>query len=152
MTVNSQIKIASKQIIDLFFDSSDDAISMVLKLQGQAVCNRRKVAAVLLRNRITIEAHHNGPIYSDFNNCKRCFIDKNHQSCTPCAFEHAEARCCHSAKLGDTLLTSTSPCIQCAKLIIGSGISTIFFLDEYSDITPLNLLLLNNVFVYRIKR
>ena len=41
---------------------------------------------------------------------------------------------------GTTLYTTHSPCMNCAKLIINSGIRRVMFWEEFRDLEPLNLL------------
>ncbi len=38
------------------------------------------------------------------------------------------------------MYTTMSPCIDCAKLMINAGVSTVIYLEEYRDTAPLDLL------------
>lgn len=44
-----------------------------------------------------------------------------------------------------SLFVTLSPCFECAKLILASGIKQVVYLNEYRDITPLNMLRNNGV-------
>ena len=50
-------------------------------------------------------------------------------------------QCSEGQCKGATAYVSLSPCLQCSKLIIQSGIKRVVFREEYRDVTPLILLL-----------
>lgn len=51
---------------------------------------------------------------------------------------------------GADLYTTLSPCFECAKLIIQSGIKAVYYLDEYRNTEGLDLLEKSNVKVIKI--
>jgi len=53
---------------------------------------------------------------------------------------------------GADLYTTTSPCFECSKLIIQSGIKRVFYSEEYRDIEGLQLLNKAHVDVIRLNR
>lgn len=55
------------------------------------------------------------------------------------------------SSLGATLFCTHSPCIECAKLIYQSGISTIYYKEQYRDEKGLNFLRLSGVNVHQYK-
>ena len=53
--------------------------------------------------------------------------------------------------LGATLFVTHSPCIQCAKLILQSGISNVFYSENYRDDSGLTFLEKSGIIVEQIK-
>ncbi len=94
-------------------------------------CVRRKVGAILVNNQMIISDGYNGTP-SGFENC--CEIDEN---TTKPYVLHAEANAItkvaksNNSSLGATLYVTASPCMECAKLIIQSGIKRVVFSDAY---------------------
>lgn len=96
-------------------------------------CERRKVGAIIVKDRMIISDGYNGTP-SGFENCCE---DENGQ--TQWFVLHAEANAIlklasstQSAK-GATLYLTLSPCKDCSKLILQSGIDKIVYIDDYSD-------------------
>ena len=133
-------KYSSESLAHLLFGNSWLIFTELQNICRTSRCARRKVAAILVRDGLPIAGYQNGPMWAALNTCVRCQRTRTLQASHPCAFEHAEARCCAHANPGDMLLTTTSPCLDCARLIIRSGISTVVYLDTYSDVVPLDLL------------
>ena len=52
--------------------------------------------------------------------------------------------------LGATLFVTHSPCLECAKLIYQSGISEVYYADEYRDNTGINFLIASGIAVYKV--
>ena len=94
-------------------------------------CVRRKVGALLVKDQMIISDGYNGTP-SGFENC--CEIDEN---TTKPYVLHAEANAItkvaksSNSSLGSTLYVTASPCMECAKLIIQSGIKRVVFSDNY---------------------
>lgn len=94
-------------------------------------CKRRQVGALLVKNRMIISDGFNGTP-SGFEN--QCEDDNN---TTKPYVLHAEANAITKvAKSGNssegaTLYITTAPCIECAKLIIQSGITRVVYSEEY---------------------
>ncbi len=94
-------------------------------------CKRRKVGALLVKDKMIISDGYNGTP-SGFENI--CEDDKNK---TKNYVLHAEANAITKvAKSGNssenaTLYVTTSPCIECSKLIIQSGIKRVVFAEKY---------------------
>ncbi|HKK67787.1 MAG TPA: dCMP deaminase family protein [Bacteroidales bacterium] len=103
-------------------------------------CDRRKVGALLVKERMIISDGYNGTPAGFENDCE----DENHL--TKPYVLHAEANAITKvAKSGNdsegaTLYVTTSPCIECSKLIIQAGIVRVVFLDRYSNTEGLELL------------
>ncbi|MCJ8497597.1 dCMP deaminase family protein [Chryseobacterium salipaludis] len=96
-------------------------------------CERRKVGAIIVKDRMIISDGYNGTP-SGFENCCE---DENGK--TLWYVLHAEAnailklsRSTQSAE-GATLYLTLSPCKECSKLILQAGIRKLVYIDEYSD-------------------
>ena len=94
-------------------------------------CKRRQVGALLVKDRMIISDGYNGTPSGFENICE----DEN--GVTKPYVLHAEANAITKvAKSGNnskgaTLYVTASPCMECAKLIIQSGISRVVYSDEY---------------------
>jgi dCMP deaminase len=103
-------------------------------------CERRKVGALIVRENMIISDGYNGTPSGFPNQCE----DENNKS-LPYVL-HAEAnaitkvaRSSNSSE-GATLYVTASPCIECAKLIIQSGIKRVVYGEEYRLADGINLL------------
>ena len=94
-------------------------------------CKRRQVGALLVKNQMIISDGYNGTPSGFENNCE----DDNNPS-LPYVL-HAEANAItkvarsNNSSAGATLYVTASPCIECAKLIIQSGIVRGVYGEEY---------------------
>lgn len=114
-------------------------------------CVRRKVGAIIVKDKMIISDGYNG---------------------TPCGFEnvcefeetgktkpyvlHAEANAItkvaksQSSSDGSTLYVTASPCIECAKLIIQAGIRRVVYADSYHATDGIELLGRANIDVVQL--
>lgn len=103
-------------------------------------CNRRKVGAILVKDNMIISDGYNGTP-SGFENC--C---EDAQGRTFPYVLHAEANaitkvaCSHNSSEGSTLYVTSSPCMECAKLIIQAGIKRVVFSEYYRICEGIELL------------
>jgi len=103
-------------------------------------CKRRKVGALLVKDRMIISDGYNGTPEGFENVCED---DHNHSK--PYVL-HAEANAItkvarsNNSSDGATLYVTASPCIECSKLIIQSGIKRVVYGDEYRILDGVNLL------------
>lgn len=94
-------------------------------------CKRRKVGALLVKDKMIISDGYNGTP-SGFENI--CEDDRN---VTKPYVLHAEANAItkiarsNNNSEGATLYVTSSPCIECAKLIIQAGIKRVVYADTY---------------------
>src|SRR5690554_6027226 len=94
-------------------------------------CKRRQVGALLVKNKMIISDGYNGTPSGFENVCE----DENNQ--TKPYVLHAEANAItkvarsNNSSDGATLYVTSSPCIECAKLIIQSGIIRVVFSESY---------------------
>ena len=100
-------------------------------------CERKKVGALIVKNRMIISDGYNGTP-SGFDNCCE---DENGE--TKWYVLHAEAnailKVANSTNScdGATLYLTLSPCKECAKLIHQSGIKRLVYIKKYKDDTGL---------------
>ena len=103
-------------------------------------CQRRQVGALVVKDKMIISDGYNGTP-SGFENV--CEDDGN---VTKPYVLHAEANAISkiaksgNSSLGATLYVTASPCIECAKLIIQSGIKRVVYKDEYRLTDGIDLL------------
>jgi dCMP deaminase len=103
-------------------------------------CLRRKVGALIVKDKMIISDGFNGTPEGFENECED---DDNR---TKAYVLHAEANAITKVaksgnnSLGATLYVTTSPCIECSKLIIQAGIKRVVYLDEYHNTEGLELL------------
>ena len=110
----------------------------------RSTCLRRKVGAVLVKNKRILTTGYNGAP-TGVRHCSEtgCLRDKmnipsgeRHELCRGL---HAEQNAIIQAALqgvsikGATLYCTNHPCIICAKMIINSGITTVIYKNEYKD-------------------
>ena len=113
-------------------------------------CERRKVGAMIVKNKMIISDGYNGTPSGFENICE----DEN--NVTKPYVLHAEANAItkiarsHNSSDGATLYITDSPCIECAKLIIQSGIKRVVYSKKYRLDDGLNLLRKANIEVVYI--
>ena len=94
-------------------------------------CERRKVGALLVKDKMIISDGYNGTPAGFENICE----DEN--GVTKSYVLHAEANATtkiaqsNNNSKGATLYVTTSPCIECSKLIIQAGIKRVIFQELY---------------------
>lgn len=94
-------------------------------------CERRKVGALLIKDKMIISDGYNGTPSGFENVCEDEFNK------TKAYVLHAEANAItkvarsHNSSDGATLYVTASPCIECAKLIIQAGIARVVYGELY---------------------
>ena len=104
-------------------------------------CHRKKVGALMVKNRMIISDGFNGTPTGFENPCE------DEENYTKWYVLHAEANAITkvagstaSAK-GATLYITLSPCKECSKLVYQAGIKRVVYRDEYKDRSGLDFLL-----------
>lgn len=114
---------------------------------NNSYCERRKVGAIIVKDRMMISDGYNGMPSGMDNVCELS------DGTTDPRVLHAEAnaitKLAKSTNSGKdaTLYVTTSPCLECAKLIIQTEISSVIFSDLYRDVSGVKLLLDSGVSV-----
>lgn len=118
-----------------------DIVDLVSK---RSTCLRRKVGAILVRDKRILATGYNGPP-AGIPHCSEvgCLRDKlkvpsgeRHELCRGL---HAEQNAIIQAALhgvstkGATIYCTNHPCIICAKMIINSGIESFVYKEDYRD-------------------
>ena len=94
-------------------------------------CERRKVGALIVKDKMIISDGYNGTPAGFENVCE----DENHL--TKPYVLHAEANAItkiarsNNSSSGATMYVTASPCIECAKLIIQAGIKRVVYSEKY---------------------
>jgi dCMP deaminase len=103
-------------------------------------CKRRKVGALLVKDKMIISDGYNGTPSGFENICE----DEN--NFTKPYVLHAEANAItkvaksYNSSEGATLYVTSSPCMECSKLIIQAGIKRVVFTENYRLEDGINLL------------
>lgn len=103
-------------------------------------CQRRKVGAILVKDQMIISDGYNGTPAGFENVCEDTV------GATKPYVLHAEANAItkvarsNNSSDGSTLYVTASPCVECAKLIIQSGIRRVVFNDLYRLCDGIDLL------------
>ena len=114
-------------------------------------CERKKVGALIVKDRMIISDGYNGTPTGFENICE----DEN--GLTKWYVLHAEANAILKVAdstqscSGATLYITLSPCRECCKLIHQAGIKRLVYIDQYSDTTGLEFLKNAGVEIVQIK-
>jgi len=119
----------------------DKAYLRIAREWGQlSYCKRKKVGAIIVKDRMIISDGYNGTP-TGFDNCCEDELDQTHWYVL-----HAEANAilkvasstqsCQDA----TLYITMSPCRDCSKLIHQAGIKRVVYLEGYKDMAGIEFL------------
>ena len=103
-------------------------------------CERRKVGALIVKDRMIISDGYNGTPTGMENLCEE---EENY---TKWYVLHAEANAIMKVASstqscsGATLYVTLSPCKDCSKLIYQAGIVRVVYIDQYKDTTGIDFL------------
>lgn len=114
-------------------------IDITKNIASLSHCTRSKVGAVLVKTGNLISFGYNGTPAGMDNCCEENNVTKDEVI-------HAEMNAILKAAKsgnavdGSTLYLSLSPCQNCCKLIIQSGIKRVVYLEGYRDLKPIEFL------------
>ena len=103
-------------------------------------CERRKVGALIVKDRMIISDGYNGTPTGMENICE------DEENYTKWYVLHAEANAIMKVASstqscsGATLYVTLSPCKDCSKLIYQAGIVRVVYIDKYKDTTGIDFL------------
>lgn len=106
-------------------------LQMALIWAKNSYCKRRQVGALVVKDKMIISDGYNGTPSGFENICE----DENNK--TKPYVLHAEANAItkvaksSNSSDGATMYVTSSPCMECAKLIIQAGIKRVVFTDNY---------------------
>lgn len=122
------------------------------KIWGQnSYCKRRQVGALIVKDKMIISDGYNGTPAGFENNCE----DEDNK--TKPYVLHAEANAItkvaksNNSSEDATLYITTSPCLECSKLIIQSGINRVVFSEKYHNEDGLRILERAKIEIVHIK-
>lgn len=112
---------------------------MALEWAKLSYCDRKKVGALIVKDRMIISDGFNGTPTNFENCCEEEGLTKwyvLHAEANAILKVAASTQSCENA----TLYITLSPCKECSKLIHQSGIKRVVYLNQYKDITGLDFL------------
>lgn len=130
-------------------------------ISKESKAKKKQVGAIIVKNNSIISVGYNGTPHGFDNNCEDTVeeMQRSYQIepklVTKPEVIHAESnaitKCARStiSSEGAKLYTTTSPCIECAKLIIQAGIVEVIYDEEYKDLRGIELLLEAEINVIR---
>jgi dCMP deaminase len=127
-------KIDKQEILDKRY------LEMARIWSQNSYCKRKQVGALIVKDKMIISDGYNGTPSGFENNCE----DEDNK--TKPYVLHAEANAItkvaksNNSSENATLYITTSPCLECSKLIIQSGIRRVVFNDKYRNEDGLKLL------------
>lgn len=136
-----------RKFIDYFMDVAERTSQL-------SYARRLQVGAIIVKDDRIVSIGYNGMPADWDNNCEFDYVDpqtKEKSLQTRKEVLHAEtnaiAKLARSTESGDgaTLLCTHAPCMDCAKLIYQSGISSVYYRDTYRDDSGLKFLKLSGV-------
>jgi dCMP deaminase len=133
----SKLEVGSRREKQLQFDRSYLAMANIWA--QNSYCKRRQVGALIVKGRSIISDGYNGTPSGFENECEQDNKTKPYVL-------HAEANAItkvaksNNSSEGATLYVTSSPCLECAKLIIQAGISRVVFAEHYHSTEGISLL------------
>lgn len=118
----------------------------------RSTCLRRKVGSIIVKDDRILSTGYNGSpsgMINCIDNPEICYRSKHNipsgKELHLCRANHSEVNAIMSAlKTGENLtgasiFVTTSPCSNCAKMIIQSGISEVYYIEGYEDMFSISL-------------
>ena len=115
-------------------------LKMAREWGNLSYCERRKVGALIVKDRMIISDGYNGTPTGMENICE------DEENYTKWYVLHAEANAIMKVASstqscsGATLYVTLSPCKDCSKLIYQAGIVRVVYIDQYKDTTGIDFL------------
>lgn len=124
-------------------------MNIAFEIANMSYANRLKVGAILVKDNSIISYGYNGMPYGFDNSCETNNITNPE---VLHAESNAVAKICKSTQSSDgsTLYVTTSPCFECAKLIIQAGIKNVYYKTMYRNENGIELLKKAKINVYEI--
>ena len=119
--------------------------------------NRKKVGALIVKDNTIIADGYNGTPSGFENECEEVELNPDgsfKEYKTKWYVLHAETNAIakiaksNLSSEGSSLYVTTSPCLECAKILIQCGISSVYFNERYRNLEGVELLLKANVNVF----
>ncbi len=120
-------------------------MDIAIRLSEMSYAQRKKVGAILVKDDNILSFGWNG-MPSGFDNCCE-YQGLQNGLTTKKEVTHAElnifAKLSKNGTIGtkdSTLYVTLSPCFECSKLIVQSGVKIVYYLEEYRDSSPIEFL------------
>jgi dCMP deaminase len=125
-------------------------MTLALKVANASYCQRKQVGAIIVKGDNVIAIGYNGTISGFPNVCE--LEDGTTRPDVLHAESNAIAKCAKSSNSSDgaSLYVTLSPCFECAKIIIQSGVKEVFYLEKYRNLEGLDLLTKSNIYVQQV--
>ncbi len=124
-------------------------MNIAREISSASHANRKKVGSIIVKDNRIISYGYNGTPYGFDNTCEENGVTKKEvlhaesNAITKCAMSTDSTK-------GSTMYTTMSPCYNCAKLIIQSGIKEVCYSEEYNDKEAIQLLINAGIEIYAI--
>jgi len=124
-------------------------LSIAKEVSKASYCEKYKVGAVIVKDDNIISFGYNG-MPPGFDNI--CEIDGKTKKEVLHAESNAITKCAKSiySSNNSQMYLTLSPCHNCAKLILQSGIKEVYYIQQYKDTSGIELLKQSNVHVEQI--
>ena len=125
-------------------------IEIAEKISELSHANKKKVGCILVKNGVIISDGYNGTPTGYENECEDC--DGNTKWYTLHSEANAITKLVRTGGISaenSTLYTTLSPCKECAKLILQSGISTVIYKEQYRDTTGIDFLNKSGIKIFK---
>lgn len=140
--VRQMVSLMKKKWVDAFMDTAE-------RFAQLSSAKRLKVGSVVVKDNRIISIGYNGTPAGWDNNCEE--VVETHEdggviTRTKDEVIHAEANAIAKlardgeSGMGASLFCTHAPCVQCAKLIYGSGISSVYYRESYRNNDGLDFL------------
>ncbi|MGM0366735.1 MAG: deoxycytidylate deaminase [Actinomycetota bacterium] len=139
-------------------------MAITRQVATRSTCLRRKVGAIVVKDKRILTTGYNGAPKGvrnclEIGTCLReelgVAAGQRHEICRGL---HAEQNALlqgayHGVRIkGGVIYSTTQPCVMCAKMIINSGIETIYHEEDYPDTLAMELLAEAGVKVIKLDR
>lgn len=106
-------------------------------------CKRLQVGCVIVKDKHIVSTGYNGFLPSFPHDS---IVVNNHEQATVHAEQNAIAdAACRGTSVNNSIAYITHyPCINCFKILVASGIKTIYYLNDYNNDPTINILLQKN--------
>ena len=123
---------------------------LVKRIAGESYCVRLQVGALIVKDDNIISYGYNGTPKGMPNKCEENDVTFSY---VLHAESNAITKACKSpiSTEGATMYVTHSCCLECAKIIIQSGIKKVYYINKYRDLGGINLLKNCGVSVSQIK-
>ena len=118
-------------------------------ISSASYAERKKVGCVIVKDNNIISFGYNGTPHGFNNICEENNITKKE---VIHAESNAITKCAKStlSSLDSDMYVTLMPCVECAKLIIQSGIKNVYYRESYRDLSGIELLKKSNINVFNI--